>query len=374
MNFSINESEVVINKPEVDIATIQYEYLGSTFELQTSISKVIDYCNRFLEELITEGEKSNYKIVSEKKDVTPYIDMVSKEEIFTMHKGKGEKWLMKAKAKQFDSWKVVHLLNTNTIFMMNKELHLIYVFNDSIDFLMEDTFHAIRSLLPRVGENNNYSIFHSAGLIFKGKGVMVVGESGKGKTTTFLDLLKSGGTPLSNDRVMINSNFKDHLVMDTWPSFINTSIGTINKFPELHHLYDTSEIHDLHELWNSKKKIPIEPSDFKRLFNKEFTISHKIDLILFPELSPKTIKSSLESISKNDMKNLLLESCYSPDDPAYFNWHNMIDLMRDDLKENSSKIINTLLESVPAYKLCGGVDLTSAISKLSEICENDDAR
>jgi len=347
---------------------VTYEFLGETYTLCTSHDEVVEYADRFMKHYRVATSNTPALITiyaSDEADLAPYHLALQDSEIFQMHLGKGDRWNMRAKAMQQEEWRIVHLLNTNSVFLLNPVQKIGVVLGHLDSSLKEDVFHLIRSVMCRSAEYRGYSIYHAAGTVVDGKGVMIVGESGQGKTTTFLEFISSQGTPISNDRVFICDDSLE-LRMHEWPSFVNTSVGTLQKIPQMRHLMPDLHFDTLEDLWYSKVKIPLEPPQFCEMFGVAYQKSHTIDILIFPQLSPTIKKSYIKPISVEEARELLKESCYSPIDPAYFDWHRYVELDLPQLTDQSARITERLIANVPCFVLKGGLSLNEGIEQVRE--------
>ncbi|HMS84999.1 MAG TPA: hypothetical protein PKD12_15240 [Nitrospira sp.] len=97
------------------------------------------------------------------------------------------------------------------------------------DGLIEYLFHlALTELLRRRGL---YTI-HATALEKNGRGVLIPGNSGRGKTTSFLSLLRSGYRYLSDDHPLLR-DAGTHIDLLPFPIKINVTEQTVGFFPEL---------------------------------------------------------------------------------------------------------------------------------------------
>jgi hypothetical protein len=91
-------------------------------------------------------------------------------------------------------------------------------------------FHfALSELLKR---NGLYTV-HASALEYQGRGVLIPGYSGQGKTTSFLSLLRSGFRYLSDDYPLLRDR-GTHMELLAFPMKIDVTDRTIEFFPELH--------------------------------------------------------------------------------------------------------------------------------------------
>ncbi len=97
------------------------------------------------------------------------------------------------------------------------------------DSLIEYLFHiALIELLRRRGL---YTI-HATALEKNGRGVLIPGNSGRGKTTSFIALLRSGYRYLSDDHPLLR-DAGTHIDLLPFPIQINVTEQTVEFFPEL---------------------------------------------------------------------------------------------------------------------------------------------
>ncbi len=90
-------------------------------------------------------------------------------------------------------------------------------------------FHfALAELLKR---NGLYTV-HATALEYQGRGVLIPGYSGQGKTTSFLSLLRSGFRYLSDDYPLLRDR-STHMELLAFPMKIDVTDRTIEFFPEL---------------------------------------------------------------------------------------------------------------------------------------------
>ena len=89
-------------------------------------------------------------------------------------------------------------------------------------------YFALSELLKR---NGLYTV-HATALEYQGRGVLIPGYSGQGKTTSFLSLLRSGFRYLSDDFPLLRDR-GSHMELLAFPMKIDVTDRTIEFFPEL---------------------------------------------------------------------------------------------------------------------------------------------
>jgi len=96
------------------------------------------------------------------------------------------------------------------------------------DLCVRFVHYALTELLKWKG----FYTIHATGLEKDGLGVLIPGDSGRGKTTTFLSLLRSGYRCLSDDHPFIHKN-RNGIEVLAFPVKVDVTENTINLFPEL---------------------------------------------------------------------------------------------------------------------------------------------
>ncbi|BCA56841.1 hypothetical protein W02_39810 [Nitrospira sp. KM1] len=91
-------------------------------------------------------------------------------------------------------------------------------------------FHyALTELLKR----RDLFTVHATALEYGGRGVLIPGYSGQGKTTSFLSLLRAGYRYLSDDYPLLRDR-GTHMELLAFPMKIDVTDRTVTMFPELH--------------------------------------------------------------------------------------------------------------------------------------------
>ena len=206
--------------------------------------------------------------------------------------------------------------------------------------LIEYLFHlALIELLRRRGL---YTI-HATALEKHGLGVLIPGNSGRGKTTSFISLLRSGYRYLSDDHPLLR-DAGDHVDLLPFPIKINVTEDTIAFFPELRNAPD----HLLH------------PGFPKRAFYAEELYSTAIgehcrpSLVLFPHVVDAP-HSHLEPLSKSRALELLLPQALLVYD-AY-------------VARREFQVLAKLVQQVDCYRLHFGRDILDLPKLITPLLE-----
>lgn len=96
-------------------------------------------------------------------------------------------------------------------------------------------------LLREIMLDSNLLLFHSAAVACPdGTGILFFADSGGGKTTTSLSLMRLGARLLGDDLIMVGDDDKA-IQMYGFPEPLNLSRQTMQFFPELTHFIQTAE-------------------------------------------------------------------------------------------------------------------------------------
>ncbi|MGH3843383.1 MAG: hypothetical protein ACRDS0_18360 [Pseudonocardiaceae bacterium] len=199
---------------------------------------------------------------------------------------------------------------------------------------------------------------HAAAFTHRGRGVLITGHRGAGKTTTLLTCLRLlGGDYVTNDRLLLRREGGD-LVGRPWPAHIRVGVGTLLAMPELADLAP-ADLRDLpeHQRWHHRDKVTIEPPEFSRLLSAGVVVSEvRPRLMLWPHLSSGANGTAPTAVSADEAYEVLLATRLFMLDPAsgvssHIN-HWLIDTApAAHTAENLRHVVDTLAATVPCYRL-----------------------
>lgn len=185
--------------------------------------------------------------------------------------------------------------------------------------------------------DRNVQIIHSGLVSLQGKGVLLAGSSGSGKTTASLLCHRAGFAFLGDDFVGIRQSEPDLFEGLCFFHSVRLTPSQLKHFPEL----------SLHAIDGDEKILCYLGETEKPLLNR----STRITAIVFPKVAPdKPLR--LSTLSKG--KALLQLSYNSLRIPSYQAQSRMDQLA-------------ALIEAVPTYKLEMGPDMERIPGKISEI-------
>lgn len=129
------------------------------------------------------------------------------------------------------------------------------------------------SLSPHL-RRRGYFLIHAFAAVSRGKGVLLVGGIGAGKTTTGMSLLDAGWQLLSNDSPIVAENGN----LLSYPGVLAAYPETFGRFPQTHHL--ANEV----PTQAGRKKIMVAAED---VFPDVWCDSAPIGAICFPQIEDR---------------------------------------------------------------------------------------
>lgn len=202
----------------------------------------------------------------------------------------------------------------------------------------------IRELLIRTLENSGYFYMHGTGIEIFEKGILILGESGSGKTTftTKLNEFITTQKFLSNDRVFLKND-----EMLYFPLPIVYSMGTVKGCNELNNYFvKTNALKRRNGNYYSASvgtKCDIPLTDISAIFPHIKNVSKlNLDVIIFPKISNGNL--SINNLDSKDAINRLNASNYTPIDreskrKEWLMYRNV----SDEIIKKNKKLLNDYL-------------------------------
>ena len=157
---------------------------------------------------------------------------------------------------------------------------------------------------------------HAAVFAHCGRGVLITGHRGAGKTTTLLACLRLlGGDYVTNDRLLLRREHGE-LIGRPWPAHMRVGVGTLLAMPELADLVPT-QLRDIpqHRRWHHPDKVTIEPPEFSRLLSGGVVVSDvRPRLMLWPYVSCGG--NGTAAVAVDEVRDVLLATRLFMLDPA----------------------------------------------------------
>lgn len=252
------------------------------------------------------------------------------------------------------------------IISFNREKFL-FIYNDVNYYTTVIPMRIIRSLFMREFAKNQYAYFHAAGIMYQGKGILLCGESGKGKTSTLLHLLNASSCSLiANDKMFIGIKGKEAICYG-WPTVVTLGVGTMASYDQLRRfltniddvtcsqdLYGYSPREDylklsdeqMHKLKRTGNKLVISHAHLSRLFNKKIVPSGKIDIVISVDLQWDCEETIFRKLNDQE-KNELLDSCLTRNISDQLTWAGYSSVEVDVLPRETA---NAIIASADFYE------------------------
>ena len=206
--------------------------------------------------------------------------------------------------------------------------------------LIEYLFHL--ALIELLRRRDLYTI-HATALEKHGRGVLIPGNSGRGKTTSFISLLRSGYRYLSDDHPLIR-DAGTHVEVLPFPIKINVTDATVAFFPELREAPETV----------------LRPGTPKRAFYAEEMYPTSVGescqpaIVLFPHVVDAP-HSHLELLPKSRALEVLLPQALLVYDP--------------EVARREFQVLAKLVQQVDCYRLHFGRDILDLPKLITPLLE-----
>ncbi|WP_144502500.1 hypothetical protein [Bacillus thuringiensis] len=196
----------------------------------------------------------------------------------------------------------------------------------------------IRENLLRDAENEGAVMVHAASLGLDGKGILICGNSGDGKTT-FLSsmLLYAGAKYMSNDRTIIRTNRDGRMYASAYPLAMNLGLGTyqgvrseldlcleeVSRFHQFEHTLnkyqglDWNDEKTIKDFWYNKEKIQLTTVEVEKAFKTDSIQNIPISLVIIPRLSHEKKELVVKNIDFDEVEQLIIQNIYTPEDPDF---------------------------------------------------------
>ncbi len=215
---------------------------------------------------------------------------------------------------------------------------------------------------------------HAAAFSHRGRGVLVAGHKGAGKTTTLVTGLQLlGADYVTNDRLLLRQE-SGQLVGRPWPMHMRVGVGTLLAMPDLIDLVP-ADLRDLskHQRWHHQGKVAIEPPDFSRLLTRGAVASGVHPrLMLWPYLSPSGNGAVPAAVSPDEARHKLLTTRLFMFDPAsgtsaHVNHWLISTAPAEQATKNLRQVVEDLAATVPCYRMPVDGNPTELATRIREL-------
>jgi hypothetical protein len=168
-------------------------------------------------------------------------------------------------------------------------------------------------------------VLHGAGVITdeeKGRVEVIIGQKGKGKTTTMLrQVLKHDAMFFSGDKVLLNVH-NSKLVVRGWPDYPHIGIGTLSEFPEFAEKIGVALTTESGQLRDFNEKILVDPTAFYRHLPVTSRAEGYLEKLILPDVKATNMQERyLDDAEKSVIA--LLSFIEFPHEFRTATWHGM---------------------------------------------------
>jgi hypothetical protein len=201
---------------------------------------------------------------------------------------------------------------------------------------------------------------HTAALEHDGRGILIAGHPGAGKTTTLLAVLRRlGGAFVTSDRLLLIADRRDGLRGYAWPAHIRVGIGTLLAYPDLAGLVPTDQRADQAA---PHAKAAIEPPEIPRLLHPA-TVAPRCrpHLMIWPQLTRAPGRPRYQRLTPTAVHAALTSTeLFMRRDTGSASSHINHWLAptpsRATMAANRQTVIDALAQTVPCYYLAAHPD------------------
>lgn len=333
--YSVNNNTVCLYSSNYKIIDITNERLGPHFQQVTNcglinlFSMELDKINNFMGYMTGEYEKHSWKQIKH-MDGYYYHTKLNDELLITI-------WITKKDKNYKNGDYSINDLITDYcekkcqhICLLAKWKSDFYFFYNVLDPYVEITpTRIIRSIFLRSFLTKNYIYYHAAAIEYKNKGILLCGNSGKGKTSCLLNFLDSKqGKLIANDKVFIGIDDEQKFRMWGWPTVVTLGVGNLNQYEQLKKFLtsidDVSCLQDLYRYtpkkeylnmsWEQMKslkrdgnKLAISHKQLAELFDKKIQFTSTIDIVVNVDLIWNCTKKSIIKLTEFEQKISILK-------------------------------------------------------------------
>lgn len=194
---------------------------------------------------------------------------------------------------------------------------------------LEDFMHPVMELLRQ----NGVYAHHAAAVSLNGRGLLIVGKSGQGKTTLSVDLLSNGFDFLADDRCFLREGEQGVEVIGFYEPIRYFS----DNVKHIHSIEEATRNQNLPRLSNDKSQLDLSLIYRNRIIDKSTLAG-----LVFPQYSPQETTSRVEKIPSGESLITLLPL-------------TMVCFDRETSKTHF-KFTAKLVATVPSIKLIMGQD------------------
>lgn len=248
----------------------------------------------------------------------------------------------------------IYNFTTQSVYHINYIDEVVCVYNEDIRSLSKDYVRVVRDLVKIYMEEKNEAVMvHAAAVEKNGKGYMLVGTKGSGKTTISLNLLYNYKcAEITRDRAFLVKENEEYFILG-WPNYYNLTYRTMHSFNILKKLLPEACCSmcedELDRITEKRQCLPDEIGIISR--------KRKVKLFEIVFLNNRNINENVI------ISDVLAASSYTPYDRNYINWFSRC----TKRKEKETKAINMYKELLEKkHKLVSWKEINEAVLAILE--------
>ena len=288
--------------------------------------------------------------------INDHSDLI--DSIVSLGKSERIRYYWNQDATQYINGEMSFIVSDDRNELLLKKDNRIYVFTDRLQLITR----IVRDVFTRMAENTHKLLFQCSGVELNGRGILICSNSGSGKTSLMLNIVRNLKANLvSNDRVYYSLQSTK---LDSWPTGCLTRYGDLTRYPEVNEVFKSGfqPLYPQESFWNTSdqidfdRKLEIIPFELSQIFGIRL-LKHAIPHSLF--LFDRTVKNNTyHPLSQSVSSELLSRLFFSYDDEMY---PDVLGLRTIDKATYSSTIkvlSDSLANRVAAYQIYAELDDT----------------
>ena len=223
--------------------------------------------------------------------------------------------------------------------------------------VVKDARRLVRDLYIADLKRAGHGMLHAGGVVVDGRGVLVTGQKGAGKSTVvFAALRRRGVDLLSNDRTFARADgaaVEAHGV----PDHLLVRLGMLRQFPELRsYLPDRYTDMTEDELWQApdSEKLSIQFQDAAATFGARVVTRTEVACLLVPDYRAERPRATLERLDERATARALAASYHEAVEYRHQPWHRLFELDLAAVAEAQSRLEAAVAERCPTFAVYRG--------------------
>lgn len=221
----------------------------------------------------------------------------------------------------------------------------------------------IREIVLRCAEDRGWTTFHAAAAAIDGRGVLIAGPSGAGKTTVLTALAAHRQADVvASDRAVLTEGASRVVGV---PISVRIAGGTLSALGPRRGLppprQPRADFGDAH-------KAACTPRDFAHAFTARVRDSAPIRLVVLPQLSDDSRELSMAFCGPAVVRTALAAVCCTPHDEDWLHpWFADRTRIPDELARQADGCVEDLLAKVPVMTVTAGVRTARLLERIAHV-------